>query len=774
MIAALLLTLQVTTPPAPADTVPAADTLSRVTLEEAIRRSAQLDPDYVQALGTIDNAEWGRRAAMLAFFVPSLSLGLDETKYSTEFFNPADPANPTSTLVVGSARANYEVFSLRKFAELGRTRAEVASAEAGELEQRFLAALEAESSYYDVLVNQELTRVSQERVGRAREGLGVARARVVSGAAVQTDSLQLVLEVTRAEVDLLRQGNALRTAQLELGRRVGAPGAVDAVPLDTMPAPELPIGLPEALSAALDQGPQYRAARANERAAAAALKSQRSDYLPSLNVGALHQRYDTRIFPGAANVSSVTFSLSFPIWNNGQREIGVSQARVARDVARTIREDLERVVRRDVTSAFDTYQTSRAAVALARVGVQVGRENYRMQDIRYRAGASTILDLLDAQVEPGAGRGRPGRGEIRDPIGAGAAGGDTGPQTLLEQGRTVRRILAVVALGIAGCNSADGAPKDGAPGGGEGGGPPAMPVEVVVARSDTVVDAILATGQIEAVQSIELRSDIEGRVAAILVREGTVVSRGRALIKIDDAELKAEVARAEAERDLARQSLSRTRELLSQKASSQSELERAEATTRSTEAQYQLLKVRLDRTTVRAPFSGVTGRRLVSLGDYVTTSDGADDPADRVAPAGGVPSTGALCRPARGRPARHLPGGRPPRPGIRGTGGFRGPRGAAAGTDHNGQGSGAEPAPQAAVRHVHRNPARDRGASQCGGDRRRRGAAAAGCELRLGHQRREGHPPLGRAGRPDAGLRRGANRGRGGRAGRGRGPGAAG
>jgi outer membrane protein len=398
VIAALLLALQAGSPAPPADSVPPADTLPRVTLEEAIRRSAQLDPDYVQALGTIDNAEWGRRAATLAFFVPSLSLGLDETKYSTEFFNPADPANPTSTLVVGSARADYEVFSLRKVAELGRTRAEVASAEAGELEQRLLAALEAESSYYDVLVNQELTRVSQERVARAREGLGVARARVTSGAAVQTDSLQLVLEVTRAEVDLLRQGNALRTAQLELGRRVGASGAVDAVPLDTMPAPDLPIGLPEALSAALEQGPLYRAARANERAAAAAVKSQRSDYFPSLSVGALHQRYDTEIFPGAANVSSVTFSLSFPIWNNGQREIEVSRARVARDVARTIREDLERVVRRDVTSAFDTYQTSRAAVALARVGVQVGRENYRMQEIRYRAGASTILDLLDAQV----------------------------------------------------------------------------------------------------------------------------------------------------------------------------------------------------------------------------------------------------------------------------------------------------------------------------------------------------------------------------------------
>ena len=392
-----LLALQ-TAAPAQRDSIPAADSLPRITLREAIQRSARLDPDYVRALGQIENAEWGRRAAMLAFFVPTIQLGLDQTKYSQEFFNPANPANPTSTLVVGRASADYEVFSLRKFSELSRTKAEIASAEAGELEQRFQAALETESSYYDVLVNQELTRVTRERAARAREGLGVARARVSSGAAVQTDSLQLVLELTRAQVEMLRQQNALRTAQLELGRRVGASTAVDAIPADTLPPAQLPISLAEALRVGLDQGPQYRAARANESSAEAALRSQRGDYLPVFSIGGLHQRYDTRLFPGASNITSVTFSLSFPLWNNGQREIEVSRARVNRDVARTIREDLERAVRRDVSSAYDAYQTSTAAVGLAQVGVTVGRQNYRMQELRYRSGASTILDLLDAQV----------------------------------------------------------------------------------------------------------------------------------------------------------------------------------------------------------------------------------------------------------------------------------------------------------------------------------------------------------------------------------------
>jgi len=176
---------------------------------------------------------------------------------------------------------------------------------------------------------------------------------------------------------------------------------------------------------------------------------------------------------------------------------------------------------------------------------------------------------------------------------------------------------AWLAVTLAGCGKAESA---GRPNGGEGGGAqPAMPVEVAVARTDTVVDAILATGQIEAIQSIELRPDIEGRIAAILVREGAYVGQGTPLFKVDDAELKAQVARAEADRDLAQQSLVRTKELLAQKASSQSELERADATARGNEAQLELLQVRLARTTVRAPFAGVVGQRLVSLGDYVTT-----------------------------------------------------------------------------------------------------------------------------------------------------------
>ena len=177
--------------------------------------------------------------------------------------------------------------------------------------------------------------------------------------------------------------------------------------------------------------------------------------------------------------------------------------------------------------------------------------------------------------------------------------------------------MLTLVLAACGKGGKDGQDGQGGPG---GGGMPPMPVEVAAAFTDTVIDAISSTGQIEAVQSIELRPDVEGRITAILVREGTYVGKGTGLFRIDDAELRAQADRARADRDLARQNLDRTRDLLAQNASSPAELERAEAAYRSANASLALLEVRVNRSTVRAPFSGVMGQRFVSLGDYVTTS----------------------------------------------------------------------------------------------------------------------------------------------------------
>lgn len=392
---ALAAVLAVQTPQTPR--VAPADTLPRVTLDEALRRATTLDVGYVQAVGNLASAEWGRRAARLSFVVPSLTLSLDATKYSDPFFN-VGTGGAQDVSVTGRADARLELFSVRRFAELGRTAATVELADAGVVEAQFEAALATESAFYEVLANDELRRVAEARTLRAEEAFGVARARVLSGAAVQTDSLQLLLELTEARTELLRQRSALRVARLQLGRRVGTEGPVDAVPVDSAVARELPLDVGEATATALAQGPQYRAARAAERAADATLRSRRGEYLPTIFLSGAHNRFDNGFFPSARSVSSLSLGVSLPVWNGAQREIALAQAAASRDVARAIRDDLERGARADVTAAYEAYDTARETVVLQETAVVVARENYRVQEARYRAGAGEILDLLDAQV----------------------------------------------------------------------------------------------------------------------------------------------------------------------------------------------------------------------------------------------------------------------------------------------------------------------------------------------------------------------------------------
>jgi membrane fusion protein, multidrug efflux system len=183
-------------------------------------------------------------------------------------------------------------------------------------------------------------------------------------------------------------------------------------------------------------------------------------------------------------------------------------------------------------------------------------------------------------------------------------------------------VIAILLVAGSGCGGGEAAPPGNGRGGAGGGRGPQgpVPVEVAVARTDTVIDAITATGQIEPLQSIQLRPEVDGRLVEIMVREGTEVTQGTPLFKVDDQELKAQVDRAQADRDLAQQALTRTRALLADKAAAPADVERAEAQMRSTQAGLDLLQLRLDRTVVRAPFSGVAGQRLASLGDYVNNT----------------------------------------------------------------------------------------------------------------------------------------------------------
>jgi outer membrane protein TolC len=275
----------------------------------------------------------------------------------------------------------------------------VDGAGAGELEARYQTALATEAAYYDVIAQSQLLGVVEGRVRRAREQLEVARARVLSGAAVQTDSLQLLLELTRAEVDELRQNSALTVARLELGRRVGRAGAVDAAPLDPAPLPPLPLTREQIVQEALEGSPSLLVARSQQRLTDATFKAARASYLPTVSLFGQWAGFDENVIPDALKRTTLGISVSYPLFDGAARELRVFRASTQRRVADAAAADAERTTVRDVTEAYEAFTTARASTELAERGVVVARENLRVQSERYRAGATTIIDLVTAQVD---------------------------------------------------------------------------------------------------------------------------------------------------------------------------------------------------------------------------------------------------------------------------------------------------------------------------------------------------------------------------------------
>jgi multidrug efflux system outer membrane protein len=145
-------------------------------------------------------------------------------------------------------------------------------------------------------------------------------------------------------------------------------------------------------------GPEVEAARAAERRADAIVLGEREQYLPEVALSAMTGAYDAELFPSATRRTQMAVTVSLPIWNAGQRELSIARARAEQSTARAARLDRERGAAEVMAQAYHGYLTSRAGIELAHVGVTVSTENYRVQRARYREGATTILDLMEAQV----------------------------------------------------------------------------------------------------------------------------------------------------------------------------------------------------------------------------------------------------------------------------------------------------------------------------------------------------------------------------------------
>lgn len=190
--------------------------------------------------------------------------------------------------------------------------------------------------------------------------------------------------------------------------------------------------------------------------------------------------------------------------------------------------------------------------------------------------------------------------------------------------RTFALCLAA-ALSVSACGNdgnatprAQGGGMGGGPGGGPGGGGArVMPVTVGKVERGSIARTAAVSGVVEPIRTVGVNSQLPGALLQVLVQEGDVVRVGTPLARLDDRELAAQLAAAEAAYQVAEAAYQRAEQLRDRKVITVPEYERDRTAFAAAKAQYDQLRTRIGYATVRAPVSGVITEKHVETGDVI-------------------------------------------------------------------------------------------------------------------------------------------------------------
>jgi len=152
--------------------------------------------------------------------------------------------------------------------------------------------------------------------------------------------------------------------------------------------------------------------------------------------------------------------------------------------------------------------------------------------------------------------------------------------------------------------------------------PPPETIASAVVQAETWPDMLTAIGTVNAAQGVIVSPEIAGTASEIAFESGAVVRQGDLLVKLDTSSEQAQLQAAEAQVELAQANADRTQRLHADNTVSQSELDSAMATLKVNQANANVIRATIDKKTIRAPFAGRLGIRLVNLGEQLEVGKG--------------------------------------------------------------------------------------------------------------------------------------------------------
>jgi outer membrane protein len=366
-----------------------ADT-ERVSFDDAIRRALEKNPGVAEAAQTILQAEALLQLANTVYR-PTVSGNVTTTILDSERgFNDLVTQPQVQSLL--SASVGFTVLDAARWAQTVHAQDQVRIARLGVAETRRQIAIATAQAYLAVIAFQRQVEVTALARENALAHVDYARARLEGGAGSKLNELRASQELATDDTLLENARLALRRAQEALGVLVAA----DA-PIDASDEPALEVVTPPADTGWLSERADVQLFRAEIDAADRVFRDSWRDWVPTASVS-----FEPSLLTPAGLFSpSRTWrgfvSLSVPVFDGGARRVAKRQREIAAGTARIQLTDVELRARAQLREAQAALESTQRGLQHARLAAQHAAEVLRITDIAFRAGATTNIELVDAQ-----------------------------------------------------------------------------------------------------------------------------------------------------------------------------------------------------------------------------------------------------------------------------------------------------------------------------------------------------------------------------------------
>jgi outer membrane protein TolC len=249
-------------------------------------------------------------------------------------------------------------------------------------------ALQVRQLYYNILINEQKFKASQEQLAAARIKDEESRSEVAGGSALEISALQskaAILQAQQESLTLDLQGKDLRRQMADvLGLAVDTPLELD--PAATGVALDIPTRI-DAIRIALVQNQDLRAARQALVKARAGLSAAKDAYIPDVTALSRYS-YQSGVPFLAHNFGTFGFLLSYDLFDGGRRDAKVREARSEVHAAKVTVDKLQSEIGVHVQGIYDRVDELRQMVDVAGQVVKVRTEAARLADRQFEQTAA--------------------------------------------------------------------------------------------------------------------------------------------------------------------------------------------------------------------------------------------------------------------------------------------------------------------------------------------------------------------------------------------------